>query len=60
MRAIKDKINEEREKSVRLADIAVDGKLSYDKSQEIQKEQAKHHEKFIFFKNLNKAMEAVK
>ena len=60
MRAIKDKINEEREKSIRLTDIAMDKKVPFKKSLEIKKKRDKHYDKFIFFKNLNEAMEEKK
>lgn len=57
MRTIKDKINEERKKSMSLADLVFDEKTSYKKSQEIRKKQNEHYNKFKFFKKLNEAME---
>lgn len=55
MRIIREKINEERIKSISLRNIALGEKLEIAK--EIREEQQKHYDKFLFFKNLNKALE---
>lgn len=58
MKAIRDKINEERIKSTKLANLALC--LDYDMAQEIRKEQQKHFDKQNFFKKLNIAIEREK
>lgn len=55
MRVIKDKINQEKIISKSLRGNAFD--LGYEKSKEIRKIQNEHYKKFIFFKELNKAIE---
>ena len=57
MRVIKEKMNEERKKSMILLDLAIDEKIPFKKSQEMRKEQKEHYNKFQFFKKLNEAME---
>lgn len=55
MRIIRDKIDEERRKAVKLSSLAIDQK--FDDNLRLRQEQDKHYKKMIFFKNLNKAME---
>ena len=55
MRVIKDKINQEKIISKSLRENAFD--LGYKKSKEIREIQNEHYKKFIFFKELNKAIE---
>ena len=57
MRVIKEKMNEERKKSMILLDLAIDEKIPFEKSQEMRKEQKEHYNKFQFLKKLNEAME---
>ena len=57
MKAIREKINEERIKSIKIKECSFDGK--FNKNIENQKEQQKHYEKFLFFKNLSKAMNKI-
>ena len=54
MKAIREKMNQERIKSIRLKEYSFDGK--FDKNVEIQKYQQKVYDKFIFFKKLNEAV----
>ena len=58
MKIVREKINEERIKSVKLREIAFDMK-DYNQQIEIRKEQQKHYDKFLFFKNLSKAMNKI-
>ena len=55
MRLIKDKSNQERIISKRLKDNAFD--LGFERSKEIRKLQDEHYKKFVFFKELNRAIE---
>lgn len=55
MRVIKDKINQEKIISKSLRENSFD--LGYEKSKEIREIQNEHYKKFIFFKELNKAIE---
>lgn len=57
MRTIKEKMNEERKKSMILLDLAIDEKIPYEKSQEMREQQKECYNKFQFFKKLNEAME---
>lgn len=54
MRAIADKINEECRRSVGLSSQYFIEELK-DKT-ELRKQQQEHYDKFLFFKQLNKAM----
>ena len=54
MKAIREKINQERIKAVKLQEYAF--YTGYKKSLDIHKEQEKAHDKFIFFKKLNEAV----
>ena len=56
MKAIREKMNEERIKSAKLRGQAFDENIKSSKINEIRKEQQKHYDKFLFFKNLSKAM----
>lgn len=55
---ISKKINEEFTKSRNLLDVA--SKANFDKSIELRKEQDKSYKKWLFFKNLDKAMKSDK
>jgi hypothetical protein len=56
MKAIREKINQERIKSVNLKDIAIEEALTYDKRVKIREEQQKVYDKLMFFKKLNEAV----
>lgn len=57
MRVIKEKMNEERKKSMILLDLAIDEKIPFEKSQEMRKQQKECYNKFQFLRKLNEAME---
>lgn len=57
MKVIKDKINEELIKSKKLREYAFD--TSFKNSFKVRQEQDVAYKKFLFFKNLNKAVEKV-
>lgn len=56
MGIIEKKIREECNKSRKLRIMALDSHISYEKRQEIQKLQKESYNKFLFYKNLGKAM----
>lgn len=56
MGIIEKKIREECNKSIKLRIMALDSHISYEKGQEIQKLQNESYNKFLFYKNLGKAM----
>lgn len=56
MGIIEKKIREECNKSIKLRIMALDSHISYKKGQEIQKLQNESYNKFLFYKNLGKAM----
>lgn len=56
MLALNKKINEQREKSMSLKAIALNCK-DYKKSVDIAKKQDEAYKKFMFYKNLNKALQ---
>lgn len=58
MRIIRDKIDEERRKSVKLSSLAIDQK--YDDNLRLREERDKHYKKMEFFKKLNNAIEKEK
>lgn len=56
MRKLNDKIYDELKKSRELQQIALGANVDYEKGREIKKEQDKHFNKWLFFKNLKGAM----
>lgn len=58
-RLIGFKAREEMQKSIKLAEIAVDLNLSFEKGKELKKKQDEAFKKAQFFKNLNRAMNEV-
>lgn len=58
MRIIRDKINEERNKAMKLSGLAID--QNYDDNIRLRQEQDKHYKKAEFFKKLNNAIEKEK
>lgn len=56
MRKLNEKIYNELKKSKELQQIALGSNVDYIKGQEIRKEQDKHFNKWLFFKNLKGAM----
>lgn len=58
MRIIRDKINEERNKAMKLSGLAID--QNYDDNIRLRQEQDKHYKKMEFFKKLNNAIEKEK
>lgn len=57
MRTIKEKMNEERIKSVALSKLATEKCTSFDRAMELRKKRNECYNKFVFLKNLNKALE---
>ncbi len=55
MKSLNEKINEERIKSQKLRESAWE--TEFHRCQEIRKEQQKHWQKFLFLKELRKALE---
>ena len=58
MRIIRDKINEERNKAMKLSGLAID--QNYDDNIRLRQEQDKHYKKAEFFKKLNNVIEKEK
>lgn len=56
MKNLNEKINDELKKSRELQQIALGANVDYKKGQEIKKEQDKHFNKWLFFKNLKGAI----
>lgn len=56
MKAIREKMKQERMKSIKLGSQALDEDITYNKTQEIREYQQKAVDKFIFFKKLHEAV----
>lgn len=56
MGIIEKKIREECNRSRKLRSLALDSHISFEKGQEIQRLQNESYNKFLFYKNLGKAM----
>ena len=56
MKAIREKMKQERIKSIKLKSQAFEEDITFNKTQEIREHQQKALNKFIFFKKLNEAV----
>lgn len=54
--ALKNKINEEIQRTVKLRDCSTDVSLSFEKGKQLKEQKDEAFKKFQFFKNLNKAI----
>lgn len=57
MKEIINKIYKDTKESIRLRELASNGKVSFEKSQEIRKEQDKIYNRIKFLKGLQKELE---
>lgn len=56
MRAIREKINQERIKAIKLRNQAFEEDITNNQISKLRKEQQKAYDKFVFFKKLNEAV----